>query len=219
MEKGLVDTDKLQKGIDKRKSKATKNSPSKRTQRAVRRGGHRGRRNYVEIDDMTSDSDLDESVAAHFAPAHHARRPPHDPNTIVLDCDDVFVGGPAVNFTRNIAGANAVSVEQSQEMKVSVRINNKVEQFRMNPVSSQCGVCCLHLDVWLIFVSSSEYSQFQKLSVLITQISEKKNLPSNQIALMLKDKTLSESETLNSVGYIQGLILSRLNEKELKKEK
>lgn len=142
MQKGLVDTEKIQKGIDKQKSKK---SPSKRTQRAAQRVGRRGRRNYVELDDMDSDSDSDdEPIAAFFMPAHHARRQQHDPNTIVLDCDDVFIGGPAVNFTRDIAGASAVSVEQSQEMKVSVRINNKVEQFRMNAVSCQHCVWCSH---------------------------------------------------------------------------
>lgn len=56
-------------------------------------------------------------------------------------------------------------------------------------------------------------SQFQKLSVLIGQISLKKSVPSNHIALMLKGKTLSEFETLNSVGYIQGLVISKLNTK------
>lgn len=45
-------------------------------------------------------------------------------------------------------------------------------------------------------------SQFQKLSVLIGQLSLKKSVPSNHIALMLKGKTQSEFETLNSVGYI-----------------
>lgn len=143
MAKGLKDTEKIQKVIDKRKSntaKAKKNSPSKRAQRATRRGGRNVRRNFVEPDeiDSDSDSDLEESVAVPFFTATHARparRPQHDPNTIVLDCDDEFVGGPAVNFTRNIAGANAVSVEQSQEMKVNVRINTKIEQFQMNPVS------------------------------------------------------------------------------------
>lgn len=56
-----------------------------------------------------------------------------------------------------------------------------------------------------------EFLQFQKLSVLISQISQTKGLPSNQIALMWQEKTLSENETLNSLGYIQGLVISRLN--------
>lgn len=137
--KGLVDTEKLQKQKSKA-TKATKTSPSKRTQRAGRRGvlAQHSMRNYVELDDLDSDSDLDDPIAAHFAFSAHRvpmRRTPRDPNTIVLDCDDEFDGGPAVNFTRNIAGANAVSVEQSQEMKVNVRINTKIEQFQMNPVS------------------------------------------------------------------------------------
>lgn len=36
-------------------------------------------------------------------------------------------------------------------------------------------------------------------------------MPSEHIALTLKDKILSESETINSVGYIQGLVMSKLN--------
>lgn len=130
-----MDTAKIQDRIDKQKSKAKKTSPSKRSQQAAQRGGRRSQRNYVELDDLDSDSDCDEPLA------NNAHRQHHDPNTIVLDCDDVFNGGPAVNFTRDIAGASAVSVEQSQEMKVSVRINSKVEQFLMNPVSSTIFVC------------------------------------------------------------------------------
>lgn len=57
------------------------------------------------------------------------------------------------------------------------------------------------------------FPQFQKLSVLISYISQKKNVPSNHVALLLKDKPLPEFETLNSVGYIQGLVISKLNEK------
>lgn len=155
--KGLVDTEKIQKGIDKKQkaSKTAQNgkgspnkSPSKRSQRYARRSGgggsrRRGIRNFIEMPDMDSDSDLDSDldtlIQTITAASQHpvARRPAqqHDPNTIVLDCDDEFFGGPAVNFTRNIAGADAVSMEQSQEMKVNVRINNKIEQFQMNPVS------------------------------------------------------------------------------------
>lgn len=142
MVKGLMDMEKIEKKNEKQKSKAknakvTKSSPSKRAQRCARRGAPHGRRNFVEIPDMDSDSDSEfGQSAATFTTAHHGRRPPpHDPNTIVLDCDDEFFGGPAVQFTRNIAGANAVSMEQSLEMKVNVRINNKIEQFQMNPVS------------------------------------------------------------------------------------
>lgn len=53
--------------------------------------------------------------------------------------------------------------------------------------------------------------QFQKISVLISSISQKKNVPVEHIALMLKQKPLSESETLNSAQYIQGLVISKLN--------
>lgn len=139
--KGLVDTEKIDKSKPSKtakNAKPTKSSPSKRAQRSARRGGQRIRRNYVEIPDMDSDSDSDSDLGgsiAQFTNAHNVHRPQYDPNTIVLDYDDEFIGGPAVNFTRDIAGANAVSMEQSQEMKVNVRINNKIEQFQMNPVS------------------------------------------------------------------------------------
>lgn len=143
--KGLVDTEKIEKKIDKQKTsktaknaKATTKSPSKRAQRFARRSRQHGARDFVELDfDSDSDLDLDESFEPESIPPNHvsAHRPPHDPNLIVLDCDDEFMGGPAVNFSRNIAGANAVSMEQSQEMKVNVRVNNKIEQFQMNPVS------------------------------------------------------------------------------------
>lgn len=53
--------------------------------------------------------------------------------------------------------------------------------------------------------------QFQKLKVLINQISQEKNVPANHIGLLLKQKPLSEYETLNSVGYIQGLVISKSN--------
>lgn len=36
-------------------------------------------------------------------------------------------------------------------------------------------------------------------------------MPSNHISLTLKGKPLSESETLNSVQYIQGLVISKLS--------
>lgn len=46
------------------------------------------------------------------------------------------------------------------------------------------------------------------MSTLATQISEKLSVPSDHIALMFKEKTISNSETPNSIGYIQGLVIS-----------
>lgn len=135
--KGLVDTAKIEKHMENKQKMVqnpqVKKSPSKRAQRRNRRRS--GIRNYVEMD---SDSDSDSPIAPNATTDHvHRRAQPHDPNTIVLDCDDDFKGGPAVTFTRDVAGANAVSIEQTQEMKVSVRINTKIVQFQMNPVSGE----------------------------------------------------------------------------------
>lgn len=143
--KGLVDTEKIEKRMNQQKTAKnaqTKKSPPKRAQlaqraqRTGRRNRLRGTHVFVQMDsDSDLDSDLDAPIATN-ATTHPVRRaPPHDPNIIVFDCDDEFASGPAMNFTRNLAGADVVSVEQSQEMKVSVRINNKIEQFQMSPVS------------------------------------------------------------------------------------
>lgn len=51
--------------------------------------------------------------------------------------------------------------------------------------------------------------QFQKLSMLQSQISDKRNVPADHIVLMFKDKKVSEHETPNSIGYIQGLVISK----------
>lgn len=148
--KGLVDTEKIEEGIDKKQKvlkgkMAAKKSPTKRAQRNGGGGGRRRSARNVSYVDSDSDSDsyLNTLIESNTTTAHHAVHRPqqHDPNTIVLDCDDEFFGGPAVNFTRNIAGANAVTAEQSQEMKVNVRINNKVEQYQMNQVSYLITMC------------------------------------------------------------------------------
>lgn len=126
--KGLVDTEKIEKRIAKKKtSKASKTkSPPKRNGRFD-----------VDSDLESTDSDDDVPIVNRRSTGRSARpshRRAHDPNTIVLDCDDEFFGGPAVAFSRNIAGANAISIEDSKELKVSVKINNKIEPFEINPV-------------------------------------------------------------------------------------
>lgn len=103
------------------KAKASKHrSPNKRLRASSRR--------MAAESSQTTDSSDDE-------PLSRPSRPVHDPNTIVLDCDDEFIGGPAVNFSRNIAQASAVSVEESMDLRVSVRIYGKIEQFQTNAVS------------------------------------------------------------------------------------
>lgn len=61
----------------------------------------------------------------------------------------------------------------------------------------------------IIFVIPLLSIQFQKLSMLKTQISNKKNVPADHIVLMFKDKKVSDHETPNSIGYIQGLVMSK----------
>lgn len=51
--------------------------------------------------------------------------------------------------------------------------------------------------------------QFQKLSMIVSQISDKQNISSDHVTLMFKDRTISEHETPNSIGYIQGLVISK----------
>lgn len=140
--RGLVDTEKIEKRIAKTKAskavKASKNkSPPKRNGRALRSGQRKQHRFDVDSDLESTDSDDDIPIMNRRILGCSPRRnnrPAHDPNTIVLDCDDEFFGGPAVAFSRNIAGANAISIEDSKGMKVSVKINNKIEHFEMNPV-------------------------------------------------------------------------------------
>lgn len=137
--KGLVDTEKIEKRIEKQikvsKAKKTK-SPPKRGAR-----GRPQRRQHVfeDIDLDLTDSDLDNepvmSLTTSRSPRRAPRQAPRDPNTIYLDCDDEFIGGPAVAFSRNLAEADAISVEDSQGLKVNVKIHNKIEQYSMNPVS------------------------------------------------------------------------------------
>lgn len=65
---------------------------------------------------------------------HHAQQ--RDPNTIVLDCDV-----PVVNFTRDLFGVNGISIEQSQEMNVNVRVNKKIEHNHIILKSNHIAHC------------------------------------------------------------------------------
>lgn len=132
--KNLKDNSTFQEKESKKSSKTSKTkSPPKRKAANSRRGRQAttSRRRHDDYDLDSSDSDMDEPLARPTQPTY----PVHDPNLIVLDCDDVFEGVPAVNFTRNLATASAISVEDSTELKVSVRINGKIESYYMNPVS------------------------------------------------------------------------------------
>lgn len=133
----LVDTmannleqNQLFRSVEKKKtSKVPKKTPPKKP--AARRGRGRGRRNdYVDLYDSNS-----MEISA-VSSSSQSSRPAHDPDTIVLDCEDEFIGGPAVNFTRNLATAAAVSTEDKMDVKVSVKISGKVEAFPMSQVSA-----------------------------------------------------------------------------------
>lgn len=124
----------------KANKKTSKQSPTKRNARTARVASTartattaRRQRRRINFGDITfSESDLSFEDEA---PVARPARSVHDPNTIVLDCDDEFIGGPSVNFTRNVAAAAAVSAEESRELKVTVKINGKIDHYQMNAVS------------------------------------------------------------------------------------
>lgn len=58
-----------------------------------------------------------------------------DPNTIVLDADDIFIGGPKVQISRNLNEVAACSTVENTEIQVSVRVNSKIDKYTMRPVS------------------------------------------------------------------------------------
>lgn len=129
----LVEAKRLQSQIERKAAKSTKRkSPKKPTGKRSARGRRARAGNLDSSDLSTSDS---EAPLCSTSQGQGRTRPAYDPNTIVLDCDDEFFGGPAVNFTRNVAAATAVSVEESMDLKVNVRIKGEIEQFVMNSVS------------------------------------------------------------------------------------
>lgn len=125
----LVQAQIVQNQVERKASKAKKKSPTKKPKANNSRRGH-GRGAHIIHDSSSSlSSETDEQWE------RPSTRPAYDPNTIVLDGDDEFIGGPAMNFTRNLATARAISVEDSMCLKVNVRINGKIESFQMSPVS------------------------------------------------------------------------------------
>lgn len=139
MAKQLDDT--LSFNDDVEEIKQPKSSPPKRNrptaQRRSRGHGHgrsRRRRNIEPSDDSSLDSD-DNNIITN-ARSHNV----HDPNTIVLDCDDMFIGGPSVQISRNLTESNACSAEDNLEINVSVRVNGKVQKYIMRPV------CIFHIN-------------------------------------------------------------------------
>lgn len=133
MASNLVETQKQQNAMERRTKKVNKKSPTKKQSNKNRR--RRSLRKDFDHDSSDSSSDSDMLIRLSGRQARLASRQVHDPNTIVLDCDDEFFGGPAVNFTRNLATASAISMEDNMDLKVSVRISGKIESFHMNTVS------------------------------------------------------------------------------------
>lgn len=58
----------------------------------------------------------------------------HDYDTIVLDCDDIFKGGPSVQITRNVDGANSCITDDNTELQVNVRVNGELNKYTMRRV-------------------------------------------------------------------------------------
>lgn len=114
---------------DRNVNKALKASRTKESKK--RSPNKRGRQRVIYSSD-TSDENDDE-LSTNFV---QANRPVHDPNTIVLDCDDEFIGGPAVNLNRNLATASTLIAEDYLDLKVNIRIAGKIEQYQSNAVSS-----------------------------------------------------------------------------------
>lgn len=168
MAKSLVDTEKFEKRINGSKTGKTskKKSPPKR--------GKSNRIDQICFVDSDEDELFDSDTEMPIRTTRRATRrsnrairsisqpaqrtvqsTAYDPNTIVIDCDDEFFGGPSVAFSRNIAQANAISNEDKQSLKVSVKVNNTIEQFELNAVSIIC-VC-----VFLLFVNHSIFPDIQ----------------------------------------------------------
>lgn len=52
------------------------------------------------------------------------------------------------------------------------------------------------------------FIQFQKMSELIQQISDRKSISAELIVLMFKGRIIRETESPKSIDYTQGLVIS-----------
>lgn len=75
------------------------------------------------------DSDEDVMPSNYNRPTNN-----HDYETIVLDCDDMFKGGPSVQITRNLGEANSCLTDDNTELQVSVRVNGNFNKYTMRRV-------------------------------------------------------------------------------------
>lgn len=143
MAKELHDSLEFAEDVDEPQSKPTKKaSPKKRNRPTASRRARvpaRRARDYLicDSDDSAADPDGETGASAINVRSNYD----HDPNTIVLDCDDIFKVGPSVNINRNLAGATACSSEENSEIRVSVIVKGKVDTYTMRPV-------CIPLNVF-----------------------------------------------------------------------
>lgn len=135
MAKQLMETVQFTPDTDKKQSRRTRASPKKRKQ-PTGRGRPRarmhacaGRYRNESDDDPEYDSDGDLIPSNYNLPTNSQE---HD--IIVLDCDDIFKGGPSVQITRNLAGANSCIEDDNTELQVSVRVNGKLDKYKMRQV-------------------------------------------------------------------------------------
>lgn len=131
-----------EKPVQSSKSKRQKQR-SKRIIQTITRPQRRrvARQRAVEMDSSDYDSDTDEGNSNMNIDMNSDmnintnRNRNNDPNVIYLDCDDEFAGGPEMKINRNLAANNSFSFEDNEEIKVSVKINVEVDQYKMRPVS------------------------------------------------------------------------------------
>lgn len=103
--------------------------PKKRKQPVSRGRSRRSRRFQIDCDEAEYDSGGDITPSNYNPPTNN-----HDYETIVLDCDDIFKGGPSVQITRNLADANSCITDDNAELQVNVRVNGKLNKYTMRRV-------------------------------------------------------------------------------------
>lgn len=103
--------------------------PNKRKQPTARGRSRRPRRIQINSNDDEYESTDDIIPSNYNRPTNN-----HDYDTIVLDCDDMFKGGPSVQITRDLGGANSCITDDNTELQVNVRVNGKVNKYTMRRV-------------------------------------------------------------------------------------